>query len=368
MIKIMKIIYFQGRLGNQMFQYAFSHYLLQNDKNIRMDFTAPFIRRKGQIDIERAFEAIAHNSHKLPYWKARPFYLAGDVLKKVFKKNLQTDEEHPAKKAIWWKGYWQEYHYPDAVKDILLHDFRFTPVTDSENKKILAMIDSSNAVSIHVRRGDYVNPHIRLEYGDICTIDYYREAVEYICQRTVNPVFFIFSDDPQWVKEYLPVPNAVYVDVNAGLTSFRDLQLMSLCKHHILATSTFSWWGAWLNQTPGKIVVAPAKWGHIHFKNVVDKLLPPSWHRTGQSNPNVSLLINETTEYEILPLLQQRYDDFELLTNTKLSIDDKRIKGLSQKPAGNHIFRLAEKELTLFKDYGYLEKKLLNHFIEQKNR
>ncbi|MDR3133641.1 MAG: alpha-1,2-fucosyltransferase [Prevotellaceae bacterium] len=359
----MKIIYFQGRLGNQMFQYAFFHYLLQKgEEAVWLDCTAPFIRKKWKIELERAFEAVAHNSHKLPYWKARPFYLAGDVLKKVFKKNLQTDREHPAQKAIWWKGYWQNYHYPEAVKDVLLHDFRFPPVTDNENKKTLSMIDATNAVGIHVRRGDYVKPRVRVAFGDICTAEYYREAVEYVRQQTDNPAFFIFSDDPQWVKEHLPIPDAVYVTGNTGLTGFRDLQLMSRCKHQIIANSTFSWWGAWLNQTPGKIVVAPAKWGHNQFKNFSENLIPPSWHRTGQLHPNISLVVEGATEQEIFPLLQQRYDDFELLTNTALPVADKRIKGISQKPAGNHIFKLTKEELPLFKDSGYLEKKLLNYF------
>ncbi|MDR2358387.1 MAG: alpha-1,2-fucosyltransferase [Prevotellaceae bacterium] len=358
----MKIIYFQGRLGNQMFQYAFFHYLLQSGETVWLDSTAPFIRQQGKIELERAFEAVAHNSRKLPYWKARPFYLAGDVLKKVFKKNLQTDREHPAKKAIWWKGYWQEYRYPDAVKDALLRDFRFAPVTDAGNKKMLAMIDAANAVSIHVRRGDYVKPRVRVAFGDICTVDYYREAIAYIRKKITNPTFFIFSDDLLWVKQQLPVPDAVYVTGNTGLTAFRDLQLMSRCKHQIIANSTFSWWGAWLNQTPGKIVVAPAKWGHNQFKYFSEKLLPPSWHRTGQWHPNISLIIAEATEEEILSLLQQRYDDFELLTNAAPPLPDERIKGILQKPAGNHIFKLSKKELPLFRDSGYLEKKLINYF------
>jgi hypothetical protein len=358
----MKIVYFQGRLGNQMFQYAFFHYLLRHGETVWLDYSAPDARRKGQIELERAFEAVAQNIRKLPYWKARSFYLLGDVLKKGFKINLQTDQLYPDKKAIWWKGYWQEYRYPDAVKDELLRDFRFTPVTDAKNKETLALIGSTNAVSIHLRRGDYAEPGTRTVYGDICTVDYYRKAMAYIRQKTVNPTFFIFSDDVQWAKDNLPVSGAVYVTGNMGLTSFRDMQLMSCCKHHIIANSTFSWWGAWLNQAPGKIVVAPAKWGHNQFKDFSEKLLPPSWHRIGQLNPSVSLIIDEATEQELFPLLQQRYDDFELLTNTALSIADKRIKEMSQEPEGNHIFKLTKEELPLFKNNNYLEKKLINYF------
>jgi hypothetical protein len=360
----MKIVYFQGRLGNQMFQYAFFHYLLQKGEAVWLDASAPFYRQRGKIELERAFEAVARNSRKLPYWKARPFYLAGDVLKKVFGKNLQTDRESPAQKAIWWKGHWQEYRYPDAVKDALLHDFRFAPITDAGNKEMLTKIATTNAVSIHVRRGDYMKPRFRAIFGDICTVDYYREAIEYIRQKVARPVFFIFSDDLSWVKEHLPLPDAIYVTGNTGLTSFRDLQLMSRCKHQIIANSTFSWWGAWLNQTPDKIVVAPSKWGHNQLRKFSEKLLPPSWHRTGQPNPNISLIIDDATEQEIFPLLQQQYDDFELLTNVAPLITDERIKGLSQKPTGNHIFKLTKEELSLFNDRRYLEKKLINYFNE----
>ena len=358
----MKIICFQGRLGNQMFQYAFFHYLLRAGETVWLDSSAPYYRQRGQIELERAFEAVAHNHHKLPYWKARPLYLAGDVLKKAFGVNLQTDRERPDRKAVWWNGHWQEYRYPDAVKDALLRDFRFAPPTDAGNKKMLAMIDASNAVSIHVRRGDYLKPRIRASFGDICTPDYYREAIAYIRKTIARPAFFIFSDDLPWAREQLPLPDAVYVAGNTGLAGFRDLQLMSRCKHHIIANSTFSWWGAWLNQTSGKIVVAPAKWGHNQFKNFSEKLLPPSWRRIGQRNPNISLIVEDATEQEIVPLLQQRYDDFELLTTLAPPVADERIKGIAQTPAGNHIFTLNKEERPLFRDSGYLEKKLINYF------
>lgn len=345
-----------------MFQYAFFHYQLQTGETVWLDYSAPFIRRHGQIELERAFKAAAQTPHKLPYWKARPFYLAGDILKKVFKKNLQTDQEHPAQKAIWWKGYWQEYRYPEAVKDTLLHDFQFAPPTDDMNKKTLAAIESSNSISIHVRRDDYENPHIRTSVGDICTPDYYREAITYIRTKITDPVFYIFSDNQRWARRHLQIPEAVYVTGNTGLNSYRDLQLMSRCKHQIIANSTFSWWGAWLNQSSEKTVLTPAKWGHNQFKNFADKLLPPTWRRIGRTNPNISLIINKATEQDILMLLRQRYDDFELLTDIASDISDQRLKSITQKPTGNHIFTISKKELPKFVDQDYLQKKLTNHF------
>jgi hypothetical protein len=276
----MKIIYIQSRLGNQLFQYAFYLYLKKRGhKHVYLDTTAPFIKKYGGFEVAKIFPAVAGNSSIIPYGIARPFYLLGDVLKKVFKINLQTEEENPAGRKIWWKGYWQEYQYPEYVRDELMRDLQFRPVTDEKNTETIVAITRSNSVSLHVRRGDYLLAHIRPTFGDICTLEYYREAIEYIGQKVETPQFFIFSDDPSWVKENLVIANAVYVDWNTGQNNFRDMQLMSLCKHHILANSSFSWWGAWLNQYKEKIVVCPDKWFHNYPEDFPDKLLPHSWHR-----------------------------------------------------------------------------------------
>ena len=109
-----------------------------------------------------------------------------------------------------------------------------------------------------------------------CNLDYYKRAVEYIKVHIENPVFFVFSDDKEYVTNNLQVENAVYVDFNSGSDSWQDMFLMSQCKHNIIANSTFSWWGAWLNGNLGKIVVAPSRW-MTTFEN--DEIIPPNWIR-----------------------------------------------------------------------------------------
>jgi hypothetical protein len=127
-----------------------------------------------------------------------------------------------------------------------------------------------------VRRGDYINNvKNNATYGE-CSLDYYRAAIAYISERVVRPYFFIFSDDISWVQDNLKldVP-CQYVEHNYGVDSYNDMHLMSLCRHHIIANSSFSWWGAWLNSRPEKIVVGPRKW-FVNDNNVMDRF-PADW-------------------------------------------------------------------------------------------
>ena len=125
-------------------------------------------------------------------------------------------------------------------------------------QKILDLIHETNSVSLHVRRGDYVKlQHIH----GLCDLDYYAHAIRFITEHLTNPHFFIFSDDIQWVTNNLKIGfSHTFVDINHGHDSAWDMWLMANCKHNIIANSSFSWWGAWLNQNPNKIVVAPAQW------------------------------------------------------------------------------------------------------------
>ena len=279
----MRIVYVQGGLGNQLFQYAFFRYLVKKGyRRVYLDGTAGFISKHGGFELKRLFPAIATDKRVLPRWKARPPYLFAEFFRLIFRIDLRTNEEEPAGRKLWWKAHWQEYRYPEFVKDEIVKSLEFIPATDEKNKTLQQQILSTNAVSIHVRRGDYLKPRFRPVFGDICTVEYYDEAIQYIRQKVENPQFFIFSDDIDWAKENVSPKDAIYVDWNRGKESFRDMQLMSCCKHHIIANSSFSWWGAWLNQYPEKLVVCPAKWFHHFPAENADKLLPPDWRRIGQ--------------------------------------------------------------------------------------
>lgn len=174
-------------------------------------------------------------------------------------------------------GYWQSERYFSSYADSIRSDFDFKQPLDSANAYTLDRILRSNSVSLHVRRGDYISAENKAVYAR-CSLEYYREAVAYISTRVENPVFFIFSDDLAWAESNLSLGYpCVYVSHNKGAESYNDMRLMSKCNHHVIANSTFSWWGAWLNPSPSKIVVAPRAW----FVNGTDErdLCPEAWVR-----------------------------------------------------------------------------------------
>ncbi len=173
-------------------------------------------------------------------------------------------------------GYWQSEKYFKNIDANIRSDFTFKKPFSKSNLKVASYISNSNAISLHVRRGDYVSNMKTNSVHGVCSINYYRDAIKYISSHVNKPVFFIFSDDITWVKNNLVIgAECVYVDHNSGADSYNDMRLMSLCKHHIIANSSFSWWGAWLGQNINKIVVAPKKW-FAKNKSTGD-LLPTDW-------------------------------------------------------------------------------------------
>jgi hypothetical protein len=174
------------------------------------------------------------------------------------------------------RGYWQSEKYFHEAAVVIRTDFTFKNPLIKENAELAEQICRVNAVSLHVRRGDYVkNPKTAATHG-VCSPDYYQAAIRHIATQVVQPFFFIFSDDIRWVKSHLEMNFPCrYVDHNQGAQSYNDMHLMSLCRHHIIANSSFSWWGAWLGGHKNKIVVAPQRW-FVNNNNVRD-LFPNGW-------------------------------------------------------------------------------------------
>ncbi len=159
-------------------------------------------------------------------------------------------------------GYWQaEEYFKDIRKDIC-DEISFAPLNNKENVEILHEIKNSYSVSVHVRRGDYLDPEVKKKVGNICTDEYYRKALKHFLEIKEDCIFFFFSNDIEWVRSnYGPlVKKAHFIDWNTGANDYYDMFLMSNCKHNIIANSSFSWWGAWFNNNDGKIVVSPSKW------------------------------------------------------------------------------------------------------------
>ena len=174
-------------------------------------------------------------------------------------------------------GYWQSERYFGAYAQQIRKDFTFSIAPSLENQRILEKIRSVNAVSVHVRRGDYLKSKANLDLYGVCSIEYYRNAIALIRDKIEDPYFLIFADDMDWIRDQLGTDeNIVYIDHNRGSESFNDMRLMSACSHHIIANSTFSWWGAWLGSNENKIVVAPEPWFNSKRMDTRD-LIPKPW-------------------------------------------------------------------------------------------
>lgn len=174
-------------------------------------------------------------------------------------------------------GYWQSERYFKSIESTIRNDFTFKLPMSAENKKIADKISQCNAISLHIRRGDYIKNATTLAIHGVCSLDYYYAAIKYIDEKVMQPTFFIFSDDMSWVKNnFLLNHPCEYININHGTESYNDMRLMSLCAHNIIANSSFSWWGAWLNKSKSKIVIYPKKWFQDATKNTKD-LHPENW-------------------------------------------------------------------------------------------
>src|SRR3989344_4984067 len=153
-------------------------------------------------------------------------------------------------------------------------DFTFGATIVERNKKLASEISGTNSVSVHIRRGDYVTNANTNQFHGLCSLDYYNKAVSFISSKQNEMELFVFSDDIEWCKENLKYDFPIhFVETN---DAHSDMYLMSLCKHNIIANSSFSWWGAWLNDNFQKIVVAPSQWIADASVNTQD-LIPKGW-------------------------------------------------------------------------------------------
>ncbi len=188
-----------------------------------------------------------------------------------FHKNLFGN----ANEDKYYRGYWQSYKYFDSISALIKSSFRFPPFYEKNNLKMNLYIrnNKDRTVSIHVRLGDY-SQHSSL--GGICNLEYYNRAILMIEKKIKNPIYIIFSDDIEWCRINFNLSNAKFVDWNKKQSSFRDMQLMSLCDHNIIANSSFSWWGAYLNPNKNKIVIAPKVWIR---GNVAKDIILEDWYK-----------------------------------------------------------------------------------------
>jgi len=274
----MIIVKIMGGLGNQMFQYALARSLKQLGKKVKMDIS--YYDKIPESDARRVYELDKFDctvekaaKHEIKLYDNKLRLIYDKLVEKIPVLHPVCIAEHGNYIGLdiskiannYLLGYWQSEKYFSAIREILLQEFNFSKLRlSSENEKVRDLIlKSGNAVSIHVRGGDYLDSENFKIYGNICTDTYYANACEYMNGHVNGAVFFLFTNDLHWVKTELSICKEypVYViDSNDESNGITDLYLMSICKHNIIANSSFSWWGAWLNRNAEKIVIAPDRW------------------------------------------------------------------------------------------------------------
>lgn len=263
---IVKII---GGLGNQMFQYAYAKALEQKGYKVKIDISAfeTYTLHGGyhlnlyNIDLETTSK-----EENAQYYRNNLIYR---ILKKL---NMENSKVIREKKLLFDKslldikddhyldGYFQCEKYFQNMRNIILKQFVVNPEMSNYTKQIEKQIKSfNNSCSLHIRRGDFIN-NANISIHGTCDIEYYKSAIIYLEKKFKNINYFIFSDDIEWVKENLPIENAIFVKSKEKRIPHEDIYLMSLCSYNVIANSSFSWWGAWLNQNDKKVVVAPKRW------------------------------------------------------------------------------------------------------------
>lgn len=281
MVRIVEII---GGLGNQMFQYAFFLYLKNKSHiwdRLYVDIEAmkTYDRHYG-LELEKVFNLslcpISNRLHR--NLQKRSF--AKHFVKFLYERS-ECEFDEPVYCGLrpyrYYRGYWQNEGYFMHIEPIIREAFHFNiNILSEKTKTIASKMRRELSVSIHIRRGDYENlPEAKAMHGGICSLDYYHKAIDFICQRLDgNICFYLFSDDVNWVEENLQLENRCIIDWNRGADSWQDMYLMSCCRHHIIANSSFSWWAAWLNPDKDKIVLTPNKWfNHTDTVGIV----PENW-------------------------------------------------------------------------------------------
>lgn len=280
----MLIIKVLGGLGNQMYCYGLYRKYQTLGKTAKLDIS-------GYIDDYKIFpyELDRIFNVKTCYADANEINQMNDktnIIYKILRKlrvikrkciNVDPKNQYLPKvfdfDNVYLNGYWSSFDYFTGIESLLKKEFTFKLPLDMRNAKIVEEFQSSNSVAIHVRRGDY------LQYKniyEILTENYYNKAIRYINERIENPSYYCFSNDIDWCQKNLECNNITFIDWNKGEDSFRDMQLMSLCKHIIVANSTFSIWAAWLNSNSTKIVIRPKDFfSDITYKT--DHYWPDEW-------------------------------------------------------------------------------------------
>lgn len=282
-----------GGLGNQMFIYAFYQSLLQKgyDANLLWrDYLYTYMH--NGIELLELFPNIDEHIGSGVRYALKINPMLNDGMRTFLRKSISLIDRRfkhyrqktpnsfdilplDSHKTIILKGFWQNNAYFADYENLIRGKFTFQPNKNENFIKYSQLIEQSNSVSIHIRRGDFLKK-VFSDFYVIKDINYYKNSMAFIESRIDKPHYFVFSDDLDWCKSQLGENNITYVEGNSGCNAYLDMQLMSLCKHNIIANSTFSWWGAWLNRNKSKIVCAPQLWTNTGILS--ESFSPRNWN------------------------------------------------------------------------------------------
>ncbi len=276
----------KGGLGNQMFQYSTGIMLSQKTSTALLLDISWFHKPKN--DIERNFDLNQFN-----ITAKEVVYKQGIIesIKKSFNQKIlnnhhfdfepkflqEIETKIKQNKNVYIEGYFQSEENFKEIRETLLKELSLKDEFKSDEfKKLEQQFKNEESVSVHIRRGDYTkNPSVT-KYHGICSVEYYQNAIKEIQNKTSNPIFYFFSDDPKWIEENFPQKENFKIISGKNLSASEELFLMSVCKHNIIANSTFSWWSAWLNQNHDKVVISPTPWVD-KSPNPHKNIIPKTW-------------------------------------------------------------------------------------------
>jgi hypothetical protein len=278
-----------GGLGNQMFQYALGRRLAY-DRNVPLKLDLSWFRDAVAMGVNTV-RGYALDGWRIQASIANPDDLAGFPLRDGLLARLRLTRSPVIKERGFGfdarvlrapphahlTGYWQSERYFKVIRDILLRDFTPVAAACTHAARLVDQARAPGAAALHVRRGDYITNVRTREFHGICPIEYYQEAARRIAACAAEPCFLVFSDDPDWASQNLKLGwPTTYVTHDGGCSAHQDMWLMSQCSHHVIANSSFSWWGAWLCQNDDKRVFAPDPWFRDTTVNT-DDLIPEGW-------------------------------------------------------------------------------------------
>lgn len=283
------VVKISGGLGNQMFQYSFAK-ALENHYNSKVYFNIGFYDKQNPRKIElynfgiklapvSKFNRFLFQLDSVRFY-VRPFIkLARLIFRPIVINETNfsyTPEVFKKEGFFYYDGYWQTEKYFKSVEFEIRNVFKFKLENENIQKEV-NFIESSVSIGVHIRRSDYVsNLHVKSLLGGL-GINYYKRAMQKMLELTNKPTFVFFSDDIGWVKDNFPQQEN-YFYINGNISGFESMGLLSLCKHQIIANSSFSWWAAWLNSNKEKIVIAPNRWfANNAMQAQASDIIPESW-------------------------------------------------------------------------------------------